>query len=128
MFATFEVGVTSQFVSKKGTKRQHSSFLSQSVPFVCCLIGSRSPCDPPPAGLPKSSEQAYIEFESIEAIVKTASRTKFFIEFYSTCLEGESAALQEPPAVTERTKIKLVSSLCALPPPCPRPPRQSVYL
>lgn len=40
-------------------------------------------------GLPKSSEQAYIEFESIEAIVKTASRTKFFIEFYSTCLEGK---------------------------------------
>ncbi|MEQ2167259.1 hypothetical protein GOODEAATRI_002257, partial [Goodea atripinnis] len=37
--------------------------------------------------LPKSSEQAYIEFESVEAIVKTASRTKFFIEFYSTCLE-----------------------------------------
>uniref|UniRef100_A0A3B5PY47 phosphatidylinositol-3,4,5-trisphosphate 5-phosphatase n=1 Tax=Xiphophorus maculatus TaxID=8083 RepID=A0A3B5PY47_XIPMA len=58
VFGTFEVGVTSQFVSKKG--------------------------------LPKSSEQAYIEFESIEAIVKTASRTKFFIEFYSTCLEGES--------------------------------------
>uniref|UniRef100_A0A674MPV4 phosphatidylinositol-3,4,5-trisphosphate 5-phosphatase n=1 Tax=Takifugu rubripes TaxID=31033 RepID=A0A674MPV4_TAKRU len=47
VFATFEVGVTSQFCS----------------------------------------EQAYIEFESIEAIVKTASRTKFFIEFYSTCLE-----------------------------------------
>ncbi|KAF7699684.1 hypothetical protein HF521_002642 [Silurus meridionalis] len=55
VFATFEVGVTSQFVSKKG--------------------------------LQKSSEQAYIEFENIEAIVKTASRTKFFIEFYSTCLE-----------------------------------------
>ncbi|XP_063061086.1 phosphatidylinositol 3,4,5-trisphosphate 5-phosphatase 2A [Engraulis encrasicolus] len=55
VFGTFEVGVTSQFVSKKG--------------------------------LPKCSEQAYIEFESIEAIVKTASRTKFFIEFYSTCLE-----------------------------------------
>uniref|UniRef100_A0A9J8BQU0 phosphatidylinositol-3,4,5-trisphosphate 5-phosphatase n=1 Tax=Cyprinus carpio carpio TaxID=630221 RepID=A0A9J8BQU0_CYPCA len=55
VFGTFEVGVTSQFVSKKG--------------------------------LPKSSEQAYIEFENIEAIVKTASRTKFFIEFYSTCLE-----------------------------------------
>lgn len=129
MFGTFEVGVTSQFVSKKGTKRQRSSFLFRSVPFVCCLIGSRSPCDPPPpAGLPKSSEQAYIEFESIEAIVKTASRTKFFIEFYSTCLEGESAALQEPPGVTEPIKIKLVSSLCAPPPPCPCPPRQSVYL
>ncbi|RMC12002.1 hypothetical protein DUI87_11135 [Hirundo rustica rustica] len=57
VFGSFEVGVTSQFVSKKG--------------------------------LSKSSEQAYIEFESIEAIVKTSSRTKFFIEFYSTCLEGE---------------------------------------
>ncbi|XP_064361342.1 phosphatidylinositol 3,4,5-trisphosphate 5-phosphatase 2 isoform X2 [Dromaius novaehollandiae] len=55
VFGSFEVGVTSQFVSKKG--------------------------------LSKSSDQAYIEFESIEAIVKTASRTKFFIEFYSTCLE-----------------------------------------
>ncbi|KAF7236605.1 Phosphatidylinositol 3,4,5-trisphosphate 5-phosphatase 2 [Varanus komodoensis] len=55
VFAAFEVGVTSQFVSKKG--------------------------------LSKSSEQACIEFESVEAIVKTASRTKFFIEFYSTCLE-----------------------------------------
>ena len=40
------------------------------------------------SGLSKTSDQAYIEFESIEAIVKTASRTKFFIEFYSTCLEG----------------------------------------
>ncbi|XP_025051004.1 phosphatidylinositol 3,4,5-trisphosphate 5-phosphatase 2, partial [Alligator sinensis] len=55
VFGSFEVGVTSQFVSKKG--------------------------------LSKSSDQAYIEFESIEAIVKTASRTKFFIEFYSPCLE-----------------------------------------
>nr|XP_033805399.1 phosphatidylinositol 3,4,5-trisphosphate 5-phosphatase 2 isoform X1 [Geotrypetes seraphini] len=55
VFGSFEVGVTSQFVSKKG--------------------------------LLKSSDQACIEFENIEAIVKTASRTKFFIEFYSTCLE-----------------------------------------
>lgn len=44
---------------------------------------------PFPSGLSKTSDQAYIEFESIEAIVKTASRTKFFIEFYSTCLEGQ---------------------------------------
>lgn len=61
MFGTFEVGVTSQFISKKG--------------------------------LSKTSDQAYIEFESIEAIVKTASRTKFFIEFYSTCLEGQRGPL-----------------------------------
>lgn len=50
-------------------------------------------------GLPKSSEQAYIEFESIEAIVKTASRTKFFIEFYSTCLEGERNLFLTPERV-----------------------------
>lgn len=55
------------------------------------------------AGLPKSSEQAYIEFESIEAIVKTASRTKFFIEFYSTCLEGEMNVHQTPPGITAQT-------------------------
>lgn len=54
------------------------------------LLGGVGPdTSPLPGGLSKSTEQAYIEFESIEAIVKTASRTKFFIEFYSTCLEGE---------------------------------------
>ncbi|XP_042314085.1 LOW QUALITY PROTEIN: phosphatidylinositol 3,4,5-trisphosphate 5-phosphatase 2 [Sceloporus undulatus] len=68
VFAAFEVGVTSQFVSKKG--------------------------------LSKSSDQAYIEFESVEAIVKTASRTKFFIEFYSTCLEGQ----REKEAFEERSQ------------------------
>ncbi|XP_062917134.1 phosphatidylinositol 3,4,5-trisphosphate 5-phosphatase 2-like isoform X1 [Mobula hypostoma] len=55
VFSTFEVGVTSQFVSKKG------------------------PCN--------SSGQACIEFEIIEAIVKTTCKTKFFIEFHSSCLE-----------------------------------------
>ncbi|NWI50077.1 SHIP2 phosphatase, partial [Calyptomena viridis] len=62
VFGSFEVGVTSQFVSKKGACAQGDTSLS-----------------PRPT--------AYIEFESIEAIVKTSSRTKFFIEFYSTCLE-----------------------------------------
>lgn len=69
------------------------SRLSLSVPFLWdpfrpsqtfCL--QFFPCS---SGLSKTSDQAYIEFESIEAIVKTASRTKFFIEFYSTCLEGQ---------------------------------------
>ncbi|XP_051877217.1 phosphatidylinositol 3,4,5-trisphosphate 5-phosphatase 2-like [Pristis pectinata] len=55
VFSTFEIGVTSQFVSKKG------------------------PCN--------SSGQACIEFEIIEAIVKTTCKTKFFIEFHSSCLE-----------------------------------------
>uniref|UniRef100_A0A672ZQL9 phosphatidylinositol-3,4,5-trisphosphate 5-phosphatase n=1 Tax=Sphaeramia orbicularis TaxID=375764 RepID=A0A672ZQL9_9TELE len=50
VFATFQVGVTSQFISKTGAK-------------------------------------AWIELEGIEAIVKTASKAKFFIEFHSSCLE-----------------------------------------
>ncbi|XP_068445748.1 inositol polyphosphate phosphatase-like 1b [Clinocottus analis] len=34
-----------------------------------------------------SMEKAWIELEGIEAIVKTASKAKFFIEFHSSCLE-----------------------------------------
>lgn len=34
---------------------------------------------------------ACIEWESIEVIVKTASRSKCYIEFHSHCLEGEVA-------------------------------------
>ncbi|CAB1325382.1 unnamed protein product [Coregonus sp. 'balchen'] len=34
-----------------------------------------------------SMERAWIELEGIEAIVKTASKAKFFIEFHSSCLE-----------------------------------------
>ncbi|XP_069468572.1 phosphatidylinositol 3,4,5-trisphosphate 5-phosphatase 2-like isoform X2 [Ambystoma mexicanum] len=56
VFATFEVGVTSQFLSKKDPSS-----------------GTETP--------------ACIEFESIEAIVKTSSRNKFFIEIHSYCLE-----------------------------------------
>lgn len=35
-----------------------------------------------------SMEKAWIELEGIEAIVKTASKAKFFIDFNSSCLEG----------------------------------------
>ncbi|XP_041653088.1 inositol polyphosphate phosphatase-like 1b [Cheilinus undulatus] len=55
VFATFQVGVTSQFSSKTETN--------------------------------SSVEKAWIELEGIEAIVKTASKAKFFIEFHSMCLE-----------------------------------------
>ncbi|KAK2848965.1 hypothetical protein Q5P01_008799 [Channa striata] len=55
VFATFQVGVISQFSSKT---------------------------DPNP-----NMEKAWIELEGIEAIVKTASKAKFFIEFHSPCLE-----------------------------------------
>uniref|UniRef100_A0A3P8XET1 phosphatidylinositol-3,4,5-trisphosphate 5-phosphatase n=1 Tax=Esox lucius TaxID=8010 RepID=A0A3P8XET1_ESOLU len=53
VFATFSVGVTSQFISKTGP----------------------------------STERAWVELDGIEAIVKTASKAKFFIEFHSSCLE-----------------------------------------
>ncbi|XP_031449848.1 phosphatidylinositol 3,4,5-trisphosphate 5-phosphatase 2-like isoform X2 [Phasianus colchicus] len=56
VFATFEVGVTSQFVPKKA----------------------------PGTG---PEPLAYIEWDSIEVIVKTASRSKCYIEFHSYCLE-----------------------------------------
>ncbi|XP_034739540.1 inositol polyphosphate phosphatase-like 1b [Etheostoma cragini] len=55
VFATFQVGVTSQFSSKTDTN--------------------------------SSMERAWIELEGIEAIVKTASKAKFFVEFHSSCLE-----------------------------------------
>ncbi|CAM9369114.1 unnamed protein product [Bubo scandiacus] len=56
VFATFEVGVTSQFVPKKAPS-------SGPEPLAC------------------------IEWESIEVIVKTSSRSKCYIEFHSYCLE-----------------------------------------
>uniref|UniRef100_A0A8C0J0Q9 phosphatidylinositol-3,4,5-trisphosphate 5-phosphatase n=1 Tax=Chelonoidis abingdonii TaxID=106734 RepID=A0A8C0J0Q9_CHEAB len=56
VFATFEVGVTSQFVSKNDSKYTES--------------------------------QGQIEFLSCCATLKTKSQTKFYIEFYSSCLES----------------------------------------
>ncbi|KAJ8255100.1 hypothetical protein GJAV_G00200920 [Gymnothorax javanicus] len=53
VFATFQIGVTSQFTSK--------------TELVV--------------------EKAWIELEGIEAIVKTSSKTRFFIEFHSYCFE-----------------------------------------
>uniref|UniRef100_A0A8C5SBN8 phosphatidylinositol-3,4,5-trisphosphate 5-phosphatase n=1 Tax=Laticauda laticaudata TaxID=8630 RepID=A0A8C5SBN8_LATLA len=52
VFATFEVAVTSQFVSKNGSLGQ-------------------------------------IEFLHCSAVLKTKSQTKFYIEFYSSCLESK---------------------------------------
>ncbi|XP_064015071.1 phosphatidylinositol 3,4,5-trisphosphate 5-phosphatase 2-like [Pogoniulus pusillus] len=58
VFATFEVGVTSQFVPKKA-----------------------------PVSEPGPEPLACIEWESVEVIVKTTSRSKCYIEFHSYCLE-----------------------------------------
>ncbi|XP_070609145.1 phosphatidylinositol 3,4,5-trisphosphate 5-phosphatase 1 isoform X2 [Erythrolamprus reginae] len=56
VFATFEVAVTSQFVSKNDDK--YTDSLGQ------------------------------IEFLHCSAVLKTKSQTKFYIEFYSSCLES----------------------------------------
>uniref|UniRef100_A0A8C9WIP5 phosphatidylinositol-3,4,5-trisphosphate 5-phosphatase n=1 Tax=Scleropages formosus TaxID=113540 RepID=A0A8C9WIP5_SCLFO len=56
VFATFEVGVTSQFVSKNGT---------------LCVVS-----------------QGGIKFMNCMAILNTKSKTKFFIECHSSCLES----------------------------------------
>lgn len=53
--------------------------LHQVNSIVMCVSGT---------DLNSSMEKAWIELEGIEAIVKTASKAKFFIEFYSSCLEG----------------------------------------
>ncbi|XP_042348911.1 inositol polyphosphate phosphatase-like 1b [Plectropomus leopardus] len=55
VFATYQVGVTSQFSAKADSN--------------------------------SGMERAWIELEGVEAIVKTASKAKFFIEFHSSCLE-----------------------------------------
>ncbi|NWX97306.1 SHP2A phosphatase, partial [Nothoprocta ornata] len=66
VFATFEVGVTSQFVPKKAPS-------SSPEPLTC------------------------IEWESVEVTVKSAGRSKCYLEFHSSCLEepqrsGENTA------------------------------------
>lgn len=88
VFATFEVGVTSQFVPKSGKDEG-----TGSVPAGTWGPAPHPLSPPAPPAAPGSSPEplARIEWESIEVIVKTASRSKCYIEFHSYCLEGEVA-------------------------------------
>uniref|UniRef100_A0A3P9NXA4 phosphatidylinositol-3,4,5-trisphosphate 5-phosphatase n=1 Tax=Poecilia reticulata TaxID=8081 RepID=A0A3P9NXA4_POERE len=55
-------------------------FTSDHSPvFATFQVGVTSPCS--------RSGRAWIELEEIDTIVKTASKSKFFIEFHSSCLE-----------------------------------------
>uniref|UniRef100_A0A7N6FC86 phosphatidylinositol-3,4,5-trisphosphate 5-phosphatase n=1 Tax=Anabas testudineus TaxID=64144 RepID=A0A7N6FC86_ANATE len=58
----------------------HSPVFATFQVGVTSLFSSKT--DPNP-----NMERAWIELEGIEAIVKTASKAKFFIEFHSHCLE-----------------------------------------
>lgn len=55
----------------------------QCLHWVNSIVMRLSCTDPNPG-----MERAWIELEGMEAIVKTASKAKFFIEFHSSCLEG----------------------------------------
>ncbi|XP_041846463.1 inositol polyphosphate phosphatase-like 1b isoform X2 [Melanotaenia boesemani] len=62
-------------------------FTSDHSPvFATFQVGVMTPCSSKTDSNP-SVERAWIELEGIEAIVKTASKAKFFIEFHSSCLE-----------------------------------------
>lgn len=107
VFATFEVGVTSQFVSKNG---------KSGCVQVCCLhlwvqnvvlcicwekkgplenALSLSPTEnaiiSPSSFLDSKymDSQGEIEFLHCYATLKTKSQTKFYIEFHSSCLESK---------------------------------------
>ncbi|CAL8331716.1 unnamed protein product, partial [Gadus morhua 'NCC'] len=59
----------------------HSPVFGTFQVGVSSLPGSKS------ADQNSSTERARIELERLEAIVKTASKSKFFVEFHSACLE-----------------------------------------
>ncbi|XP_037635817.1 inositol polyphosphate phosphatase-like 1b isoform X1 [Sebastes umbrosus] len=58
----------------------HSPVFATFQVGVTSPFGSKTDTNP-------SMEKAWVELEGIEAIVKTASKAKFFIEFHSSCLE-----------------------------------------
>ncbi|XP_014857300.1 PREDICTED: phosphatidylinositol 3,4,5-trisphosphate 5-phosphatase 2B-like [Poecilia mexicana] len=61
-------------------------FTSDHSPvFATFQVGVMSPCSRSDSS--SSVERAWIELEEIDTIVKTASKSKFFIEFHSSCLE-----------------------------------------
>ncbi|XP_037316389.2 inositol polyphosphate phosphatase-like 1b [Pungitius pungitius] len=74
VFATFQLGVTSRFSC--------AADAAASRHRVNSLAVHSSGAD-----THASVEKAWIELEGIEAIVKTASKAKFFIDFHSSCLE-----------------------------------------
>lgn len=84
VFATFDVGVVSPFRAKTGAVRPIPKWV-ESLYYT----NSRA-AYLPGTDVNRSVERAWIELEGIEAIVKTASKAKFFIEFHSSCLEGRA--------------------------------------
>lgn len=107
VFATFEVGVTSQFVSKNGQSGLLSSPLDTKFSVLYMLkekgdlkrLHSKKalPLSPTKNAIlfhssfldsKYTDSQGEIEFLHCYATLKTKSQTKFYIEFHSSCLES----------------------------------------
>lgn len=81
VFASFEVGVASQFVSKQGTITG-TTFWLMECKLLWFIMFYRLPSDP------NSEPEGGIQIMNCVATLLTKSKTKFFIEFYSSCLES----------------------------------------
>lgn len=107
VFATFEVGVLSPLTAKTGPGGiiglswvESLAYANSPVAYLCGTDVTRG------------VERAWIELEGIEAIVKTASKAKFFIEFHSSCLEGrreKKAFSLKFPLVAQQPKTELMA-------------------
>lgn len=115
VFATFEVGVTSQFVSKNGQSgwvhvchihlgyrkqcfvyaERKSWFFKSPFKNALSLSPAKSDIILPSSFLDSkyTDSQGEIEFLHCFATLKTKSQTKFYIEFHSSCLESMDLAI-----------------------------------
>lgn len=103
VFASFEVGVASQFVSKQGTISWYRHYIANIIRY--CFTANEFVCYLPPSlqrddvilflfqitiiiSDPNSAPQGGIQIMNCVATLFTKSKTKFFIEYHSSCLES----------------------------------------
>ncbi|KAG8003514.1 Phosphatidylinositol 3 [Nibea albiflora] len=79
VFASFEVGVASQFVSKQGLITDHitTHYYIQNQSLLMYVLIFRS----------EQCTSGWYTMMNCVATLKTKSKTKFFIEYHSSCLE-----------------------------------------
>lgn len=83
VFASFEVGVASQFVSKQGMIASYGS-----LQMTLCYPLQNTSCDVLHFSDLNSEPQGGIQIMNCVATLLTKSKTKFFIEYHSSCLES----------------------------------------
>lgn len=87
VFASFEVGVASQFVSKQGMFITATAQFSWAYVSCCKTVVWRKHCSFNFSD-PSSAPQGGIQIMNCVATLLTKSKTKFFIEYHSSCLES----------------------------------------